>query len=142
MRQECALIATEIYAIPDELIDGTAVATRLRSQPSGEGTCEVTLYGVLEPDIDNGDSDECNTDLRWIDPAGEPPSDQPWSCKLPTADDPDTAHAAVSIDEPMTANSYVVYEVRSPIRQTDVGCERGWSWLPSCAGEPDGFPAM
>lgn len=140
--QECALVSSEIYPVPPELRDGTDVAFRLGSRAAGEGTCDVTLYGVLTPDVAASTADEYATELRWVDPESDPPSDQPFRCDLPTPDDPEAAHVTIDVDEPMTADSYVVYQVRSPIGQADVGCERALTWLAPCAGEPDGFPAF
>lgn len=140
--QECALVAYEIYPLPTDVGSAAEAAASLGGRTLGVTTCNETLYEVLSPEVFDSGTDEYATFLQWMNPEGEPPPDQPERCTLPTPDDPDTAHVNSDIDEPLTANSYVVYEVRSPVSATDVGCEQPITWMGPCTGEPKGFPTL
>lgn len=140
--QECSLMAYEIYALPPPAGDAAHVAERLSGHIVGAPTCAEILFDVLTPDYGASRPSEYATALWWVNPAGEPPADQPDRCALPRPGDSDNAHLESTADGPMIAKTYVVYQVRSPVRTVDVGCERRLSWLAPCAGEPPGFPVF
>ncbi|ASO21774.1 hypothetical protein AHOG_20785 [Actinoalloteichus hoggarensis] len=141
-RQGCSLVAYEIYALPPDAGGAADVAEILGGRFAGTPACFRILFDVLTPDYGASASSEYATALWWTDPHGEPPAEQPDRCALPTPDDPGAAHVERGVEGPMTAETYVVYQVRSPVSAVDVGCERRLSWLAPCRGEPQGFPAL
>lgn len=141
--QQCTLQATEIYPVPDELTDGASVAAWLGGHTAGDPTCGELMFDVLTPDVGVGGPDDYTASLWWVDPDGTAPEDQPDRCDLSTPGGPRTAHTTIDVDEPMTAGSYLVYSVQSPVAVARVGCDNAMgTWLGGCVGEPDGFPVM
>jgi hypothetical protein len=141
--QQCSLQATELYAVPDEFEDGASVAAWLGGNTANNPTCGMIVFDVLSPDAGAVGLDEYAPGLWWVDPAGTPPEDQPDRCELAAPAGSDTAHTTVYVDEPLTAGSYLVYTVRTPVAVTRVGCDNAMSsWLGGCVGEPDGFPVV
>lgn len=140
--QQCSLVAYEVYALSPEAGGVADVAELLGGDTVGSPTCAEALFDVLTPDYGASRPSEYATELWWVNPSGEPPADQPNRCAVPAPDAPDAAHVVRGVDGPMTAETYVVYQVRSPVSAVDVGCERRLPWNFSCAAEPQGFPVL
>lgn len=140
--QECALVAYEIYPLAPGAGDAAEVAARLGGHTAGTPTCAETLFDVLSPDIGAGGKDDYATSLWWTTPSGDPPAHQPTRCALPSPEDPDSTLVSMGVDKPLTADAYVVYRVRSPVRATEAGCRHAFTWLAPCTGKPDGFPVV
>ncbi|QMU98205.1 hypothetical protein FVO59_14170 [Microbacterium esteraromaticum] len=141
--QQCWLQAMELYPVPEGLTDGASVAAWLGGHTAGDPTCGELLFDVLTPEAGAVGPHEYTPVLWWVDPDGTPPEDEPDRCALAAPGGPHTAHVTVDVDEPMTAESYLVYTVRTPFAATRVGCDNAMSsWLGGCVGEPDGFPVM
>ncbi|MFI6346406.1 hypothetical protein [Streptomyces sp. NPDC050560] len=141
-RQECALVAYEIYALSPDAGDAAQVAARLRGHVSDNPTCGEPILGTLTPDFGASRVDEYDAELWWIDPDATAPADQPERCTLPKPGDADTARVETGVDEPLAADAYILFQVRSPIQSVDVGCERWFAWLGSCMGKPHGLPSL
>lgn len=140
--QRCALVAYEIYPLPTDAGDIAEVAADLGGSTRGDASCADTIYDVLTPELGASSADEYAAELRWVDPDGAAPADEPEHCALPAPDDADTAHIEMSTDEPLVADAYLLYQVTSPVRSVDVSCDHGSAWSGSCTGEPEGFPSM
>ncbi|TYL51529.1 hypothetical protein FXB39_09675 [Nocardioides sp. BGMRC 2183] len=140
--QECSLLAYEVYALPADAGDASEVAEGLGGSTAGDPTCSEILFDVLTPDYGASRPSEYAAALWWVDPHGEPMAGHPDSCAVPSPDDSDAARVTRDVDEPTTAEAYVVYQVRSPIEAVDVGCDRRLVWIFSCVAEPEGFPML
>ncbi|GAB3754200.1 hypothetical protein GCM10028864_33700 [Microlunatus parietis] len=140
-RQQCSLVAYEIYPSPGAG-GAEVVAAQLGGNTAGTPTCSEILFDVLMPDYGASRPSEYAAALWWVDPGGEPPVDQPDRCAVPTPDDPGAARVTPGVDRPVTAETFVVYQVRSPVNSVDVGCERRLPWIFACAAEPPGFPVL
>lgn len=140
--QQCSLVGYELYPLPPEIDTGARAASLFGGSTAGDPTCAEILFDVLTPDYGASNADEYAASLWWIDPGGDPPADQPDRCRLPEPGGSDAARVASDVDEPLTASSYLLYTVSSPVRMVDVGCDHRWPWILSCAGEPEGFPAL
>ena len=141
--QECSLVAYEVYALPPDLGGAADVVGLLGGHiADADPGCSRTLFDVLTPDYGASPRSEYATALWWVNPGGEPPADQPDRCAVPAPDAPGAARVTGGVDGPMTAETYVVYQVRSPSSAVGVGCERRLPWIFSCTAEPEGFPVL
>lgn len=140
--QECSLVAYEVYALSPEAGRAADTVELLGGHLTDTPSCSEVLFDVLAPDFGASRRTEYATALRWVNLGGKPPADQPDRCTVPVPDRTEAAHVVEGVDGPMTAKTYVVYEVSSPVSAVDVGCERRLPRFFTCAAEPQGFPVF
>ncbi len=141
-QQACEPMVREIYALPSGRSTVADAAALLKGRLSeSERTCDEPIYDVLDLRLGEIDADGYAMALRWVGRQGKS-SHGDVSCALPVPNDDGATRVEMIVDEPLTADAYVVFSVFGETVLSNIGCERSVGWLGSCTDPPEGAPYL
>lgn len=139
--QDCLPAAYEIYSLPPQHATVEQAATLLRGELlEPTDSCDELILGVGEIGFDPQRSDQ-TIFVSWKQPPTSAAADGQEACELPVPGDGDATRVQLTVDESLTAGSYVVLEVYGMYERIDVGCQRSIGLFGECT-PPEGAPYL